>query len=283
MSWNKKTYYYQNQMKVLSGSDAEPGYKESDTEAQPSDLNQRISHNGLYKFVSLIKAKFDKHDAVLKNMWTLGGKGLNKYQFEIPRWENLAEESDINKYYEKGNYWGRAKSETVPSDSTLKPNKNIKNTPVANYAGAFILKVSSVGSATAYVQQDFQDIDKPNRRYHRYGKAPYVSGDYDFENFEWGPWFMVLDTSLDPDTLLGNADELFLKRKNDWTVGSIGFGKDPSMTGRDVSKLDNVKAKIVLGEYNYGTELPDEHYAQGPFADNAIPKGQIYLQYVDYQ
>jgi len=60
MAWNKNSYYYQNQMKVLSGSDPTPGYNEDDKTNPPSEdqIDERINKNGLYKFVSLIKAKF---------------------------------------------------------------------------------------------------------------------------------------------------------------------------------------------------------------------------------
>ena len=68
MAWNKKNYYYQNQIKVLSGTDAEPGYKENDEDnLSEAELKNRVDGvngddtkpgNGLYKLVSLIKTKF---------------------------------------------------------------------------------------------------------------------------------------------------------------------------------------------------------------------------------
>jgi len=84
---------------------------------------------------------------------------------------------------------------------------------------------------------------------------------------------------INPKSDDGTADDIFLKRKNDFTNGPIGFGKDPiDMNGEDISK--DVKAKIVLGDYNYGTEEPSTHYSS---LDTQIPKGQIYLQYFDDQ
>ena len=119
MAWNKDTYYYQNQMKALSGSDPEPGYKENDPAVLPSqELEDRIAANGLYKFVSLIKAKFDALKKAIRGSWRLH--------------DEEKEAEDLNECIEVGNYKPKA-------DSTA------SNGPVADGTKPFTLKVSQVG------------------------------------------------------------------------------------------------------------------------------------------
>lgn len=265
MAWNKNSYYYQNQMKVLSGTDPEPGYTEDDGDTI-SDLSDRVEKNGLYRFVSLIKAKFDKVKEAIYGAWRLEKE---ENDFNDPTFEFLDSETntiDLNDITKVGNY-GFYYEEDI----------NIKNKPITNNI-AFTLKVSRVKTAQTHVWQDF--VTRDGHRWYRYGWDQ--SGDGTYETTEWGPWMLVLthETSPDSDESApksneGTADDLFLRRKNDFTIGPIGFGKDPDPTNT-VDKSKTLKAKIVLGDYSYGTENPSAHYAT---IDSTIPKGQIYFQY----
>lgn len=277
MAWNKNTYYYQNQMKALSGSDPEPGYKEDDDPvAAPENLDERIEQNGLYRFVSLIKDKIDKIWEAIFGAWRLEKEENNLNDLSNPYLEDG--EVDLDKIVKVGNYGYYAGS-----------NNNgviIKNAPkTAAPETAFTLKVSRVKEAETHVWQNF--VLRNGHQWYRYG----LDSDRD-GIWTWGPWMLVLtheenDTDNPVNQNDGTADDLFLKRKNDFTNGPIGFGKDPSQNGIDYSKKGEggvpeeqwVKAKIVLGEYTYGPEKPSAHYAKPEFLDSAIPKGQIYLEY----
>lgn len=270
MAWNKDTYYYQNQMKVLSGTDPEPGYTEDDTNAAPSNIEERISTNGLYKFVSLIKDKFDKVKNAIYGAWRLADEehDLNN-ETAVASFLDSEGAIDLNKIIAVGNYG-------FFYDSSI----TIKNKPT-NKKVAFTLKVSHVKDAQHHLWQDF--LTRDGHRWYRYGWDNNPE-DGVYSEIEWGPWMLVLthqedpNDPIDPDSKEGTADDIFLKRKNDFTNGSIGFGKDPAIDGEDISK--RVKAKIVLGDYSYGKEEPSTHYSG---LDTQIPKGQIYLQYFDDQ
>ena len=239
MSWNKRDYYYQNQMKVLSSTDAEPGYKESDTDARPSNLQERS--NGLYKFVDLIKRKIDALWEAIFGAWRLHNE------------EREILNGSLNTRYKIGNYKCESGS--------------INNMPEGAHP-PFTLKISCVANDNSHRWQDFIEQSTGNRWY----REGHGSG----ESWTWGPWMMVLSTSENPDVKKGTADDLFLKRKDDWTVGPTGFGIMPISGNQQQDVSQETKAKIVLGKYTYGTELPTDHYTG---LDDDIPKGQIYLQY----
>ena len=264
MAFNLKDHYFQDTMTVLSSTTPEPGQKQ-----ETAPVSEKIRANGLYRFVSLIKGKFKELFQDLNRFWTLGGSGMSRYQAEITRWQEEPQ-NDLNNYYVPGNYWTRGLS-NQPVDGKI-PTANILNTP-ENRQYAAMLKVSTFGGATGYMQQDYIEITG-NRRYHRYGTNVGGTGQW-----VWTPWLLVLDTGV-PDGEGGSADELFLKRKNDYTIGPTGFGRNP-LTGEDVSTNDKEgkKSKIVLGTYNYGPESPDEHYNKIAYKDEDIPDGQLYFQY----
>lgn len=271
MAWRIKDHYFQDSMTVLSGDTPEPGIKQSAPIGDPNTNDSKVKNNGLYRLVWLIKQKFLAHDDALKKMWGLGRNG-NKYQTRIPVDAGL----DLNDYHEIGNYWGSREEETVEWNLLNAP-KNLGDDSKPFEKGSFILKVSTFGGATGYVQQDFQLITKPNRRYHRYGTNQTDAGR---DVWVWGPWMTVLDASADPSSTPGTGDDLFLRRKNHWTIGPTGFGKDPD----PANTTDNsgaLKAGIILGKYNYGTEEPDAHYNKAEFKNTNIPDGQIYFQYFE--
>lgn len=254
MAWNKETYYYQNQMKTLSGTDPEPGYREDDDPiAAPENLNERIEQNGLYKFVSLIKAKIDEIWEAIFGAWRLQDEE-----------HEILVDDDLNDKVEVGNYW-------YSNGTGQREIHNIQHRPDGTYI-AFTLKVSRVKKAPNKRWQDFIQQSSGHRWYR------YATKNNDV--WEWGPWKLVLSTVINegeefnPSSNGGSADDLFLKRKDDFTTGAIGFGKDP-IEGTHVSV--DVKAKIILGQYSYGADLPSVHYSN--IHDSNIPKGQIYLQY----
>ena len=255
MAWNKDTYYYQNQMKVLSGTDPEPGYTEDD-EARVADIDARINANGLYKFVDLIKQKFIAVKNAIHGAWR-----LEKEEHALNFDANLNDCTEIGNYAYENN------------KDTQRPYHNIQNRPDGSNV-AFTLKVSRVLEANTGRWQDFIQQASGHRWYRR--------GKLEDGTWDWGPWMLVLTHEEDPNAPInpksddGTADDIFLKRKDDFTNGPIGFGKDPAIDGEDISK--RVKAKIVLGDYSYGKEEPSTHYSG---LDTQIPKGQIYLQYFE--
>ena len=99
MAWNKKNYYYQNQIKVLSGTDAEPGYKENDEDnLSEAELKNRVDGvngddtkpgNGLYKLVSLIKTKFRQ---LRDSNWSLIDLNIKSY----PDGSKLSDTDNLN-------------------------------------------------------------------------------------------------------------------------------------------------------------------------------------------
>lgn len=121
MAWNKNNYYFQNQMKVLSGSDPEKGYKEDDPIVlEQQEREDRIRDNGLYRFVSLIKAKFDALKKAIRGSWRLHDE------------ENIVSD-DLNNCITVGNY--------KPSEEE---NVSIEHKPITRNI-PFTLKVSQVG------------------------------------------------------------------------------------------------------------------------------------------
>ncbi len=254
MSWNKRDYYYQNQMKVLSGTDAEPGYRESDGDSlTAAELNKRINGvsgdstkpgNGLYKLVSLIKQKIDALWEAIFGAWRLHNE------------EREILNGSLNTRYKIGNYKCESGS--------------INNMPEGAHS-PFTLKISCVANDSSHRWQDFIEQSTGNRWY----REGHGSG----ESWTWGPWMMVLSTSENPAEKKGTADDLFLKRKDDWTVGPTGFGIMPISGNQQQDVSQETRAKIVLGKYTYGTELPSVHYDSAHMNDSDIPKGQIYLQY----
>lgn len=266
MAWNKDTYYYQNQMKVLSGTDPEPGYTEDD-EARVADIDARINANGLYKFVYLIKQKFIAVKNAIHGAWRLE-KEEHALNFD----------ANLNDCIEVGNY------AYENNKDTQRPYHDIQNRPDGSNV-AFTLKVSRVLEANTGRWQDFIQQASGHRWYRR--------GKLEDGTWDWGPWMLVLTHEEDPNAPInpksddGTADDIFLKRKNDFTNGPIGFGKDPvegtDYSNKETAGADWVKAKIILGEYNYGVDEPSTHYAKSAFKDTEIPKGQIYLQYFNDQ
>lgn len=301
MAWNKNSYYYQNQMKVLSGSDPEPGYIEDDETTSPSttEVNKRISANGLYKFVSLIKAKFEQ---LRDTNWSLIDKNATKSKLPAKKDLNdLKGDLDtIGNYYHA--YSTKAQGETE-TDLSNKDKREALHYPKYLNTNTFssVLKVSAPGGSGAksvyepkdsYARQELLHNMNPNRYVRLHSGRNYNSGETEPEidpATRWTDWYVFVPLKEEEAKELGLIDEqghpkpwgdIFLKRKEDWTTGSIGFGKDPAMDGEDYSKGANaIKAKIVLGEYTYGPDLPSVHYGKDEFKDLQIPKGQIYLQY----
>ena len=306
MAWNKDTYYYQNQMKVLSGTDPEPGYIEDETSEQPANLEQRIEGNGLYRFVSLIKNKLQQ----LKNIsWSLinidptskekidSSDHISDGDLNYLDGENkYNDNSDIGTKETIGNfYYGR-------DSYSARPQNHYPKYLNKNYSGK--VKVSSgdgLGSRYPYApgeeganpgdttqlwsaRQDLLHNMNPNRyvRLHSGNGNSQDIGEVELED-NWTPWYVFVPMTEEEAHSIGLIDdngqptswsEIFLRRKDDFTNGPIGFGVNPSGEEEDISKT--LKAKIVLGDYTYGTELPSAHYAN---LDSNIPKGQIYLQY----
>ena len=319
MAWNKKNYYYQNQIKVLSGTDAEPGYKENDEDnLSEAELKNRVDGvngddtkpgNGLYKLVSLIKTKFRQ---LRDSNWSLIDLNIKSYPdgsklSDTDNLNSLNGENTFNKHDGSADTIGNFYHASTGRSSDF--NKEDLNYPKTidseNYSQ--VLKVSAPGGAggrsTAqgdkkfYARQELLQNMNVNRymRLHSGSGTSYSHLPIDPET-KWTDWYVFVPMTEQEALDLGLIDQqggpqgwgkVFLKRKNDWTVGSIGFGKDPSMEGVDYSKKSAasaaganwVQAKIVLGEYTYGKELPSTHYAKNDFKDLSIPKGQIYLQY----
>ena len=257
MAWNKNTYYFQNQMKVLSGSDPEKGYKEDDPIVlEQQEREDRIRDNGLYRFVSLIKAKFDALKKAIRGSWRLHDE------------ENVVSD-DLDNCTTVGNY--------KPSEEE---NVSIAHKPITRNI-PFTLKVSQVGPDRQYgdLWQDFI-LEESGHRWYRRGSWN------DTENkYNWGPWMLILtskeptplsEDSNYPDKDNGTADDIFLRKKNDYTTGPIGFGKDPNT---NVDESTSLHARIVFGDYSYGTDLPSVHFAG--INETSFSKGQIYLQYDD--
>lgn len=308
MAWNKNNYYFQNQMKVLSGSDPEPGYKEDDPTSAPSNLDQRIQENGLYRFVSLIKSKLNQ----LKNTnWSLinidpkskdridkshpSNGDLNYFDGTNNYNENDGEYNTIGNFYNGRNHdadW-RETNHYPEHIDTENYSSKIKVSTVSGQGGKPDPDTCVDGIATYGARQDLLHNMNPNRyvRLHSTdGHDEFLPEGQKLDDDRWTPWYVFVPMTEKEAYEMGLIDDngqpqgwgkIFLKRQGDWTTGSIGFGKDPAMGGEDYTMTENIKAKIVLGEYTYGTDLPENHYASGQFRDSEIPKGQIYLQYTN--
>ena len=277
MAWRIKDHYFQDSMTVLSGDTPEPGIKQSSAPiGDPNTNDSKVKNNGLYRLVWLIKQKFLAHDDALKKMWGLGQNG-SKYQTLIGG--TKSQSTDLDDYHEIGNYWWTSAHAAPVINLPKYPKVNTSTGDVeflTESGGRFILKVSTFADATGYVQQDFQTVNEPNRRYHRFGQQIDATTD----TWSWGPWMVVIDASTNSSAIPGTGDELFLRRKNHWTVGPTGFGKDPDPANTTDSS-GALKAGIILGKYNYGTEEPDAHYSKAEFKNTNIPDGQIYFQYFE--
>lgn len=305
MSWNKRDYYYQNQMKVLSGTDAEPGYKESDGNSlSETELKKRIDGvsgddtkpgNGLYKFVSLIKAKFNQ---LRDSNWSLIDRNPSKSKLNNTDKENLNNLYGYNENDENnqiGNYYHK-----YHSDFNKENNHYPQYIDTDNYST--VLKVSApagapgksiYGAKSYYVRQNLlQNLNVNQYVRIRDGKIDPTStnpGDgVCTEPAGWSPWYVFVPMTEAEAKELGLIDEhgepqgwgkVFLKRKNDWTIGPTGFGIMPISGNQQQDVSQETKAKIVLGKYTYGKELPSVHYDSTHMNDSDIPKGQIYLQY----
>jgi len=290
MAWNKNSYYYQNQMKVLSGSDPTPGYTEDDTSDVPSNIEQRIQKNGLYKFVSLIKAKFEQLRDTNWSLINLKGKG------------KLGHNKDLNELNGENTYNG-GNQDTIGnfyhtySSTALKDKTAREALHYPSYINtkeySTVLKVSAPtgsgvkstidGNNEYFARQDLLQNMNPNR-YVRLHSGSGRTDNVPTLDDNWTEWYVFVPMTEDEAFKIGLIDEhgtpkpwrdIFLRRSNDYTNGPIGFGIDPD-SGDDTSK--DTKAKIILGEYTYGKNKPSEHYAD---LDQNIPKGQIYLQYDD--